>query len=315
MLSRIGNSLFWMGRYLERAEHIARYTKVHYVSSLDAPLAQSKEFALSSILNMVGSSQSYLQQHEGLTEDEVLYFVTLNENNPSSVLANVGLIRENARGTRDCISMELWEAINRFYHTVNNYSAEKLNHEGVFNFSQMVEENSSVIKGYIANTLIRNEEWMLISLGLHLERAIQVTKIILTKLKDIETLEAAKRGGPVENYQWTMLLKSAESFDMYKRYFKTNPFRKNALDFLLFNPNFPKSVAFNLNIVQRNIHDIAFQDEKGKGSINFKIGKIATQYQFITVEEIEENTVEFLNKTIDKIYNLARLLEEKYLSF
>jgi len=315
MLSRIGNSLFWMGRYLERAEHIARYTKVHYVSSLDAPLAQSKEFALKSILNFVGSYNDYCQKYQQLTEDEVLYFVTLDENNPYSVLANVGLIRENARGTRDCISMELWEAINRFYHTINNYSAAKLNQEGIFNFSQLVEVNSSVIKGYIANTLIRNEEWMLISLGVHLERAVQVAKIILTKLTDIENLNEAKRGGPVENYQWTMLLKSAESFDMYKRYFKSNPFRKNTLDFLLFNPTFPKSLAFNLNVVQKNIQDIAFQEEKGKGSINFKIGKIATQYQFLTVEEVEESPIEFLSKTIDKIYNLARLLEEKYLSF
>jgi len=315
MLSRIGNSLFWMGRYIERAEHMARYTKVHYVSSLDAPLAQSREFVLDSILNMVGSCDDYHRHYPQLTDDDVLYFITLDENNPYSILANIGMIRENARGTRDCISSELWEAVNRFYHNMNSYNANKLNQKGIFEFSREVEDNSSVLKGYIANTLIRNEVWMLISLGIHLERAVQVGKIILTKLKDVEKIDPAKRGGPVENYQWTMLLKSAESFDMYKRYYRTNPFRKNTLEFLLFNPAFPKSIAFNLNVVLKNIHDISFQEEKGKGSIHFKIGKLASQFEFLTVEEIEENTIEYLSKTIDKIYNLTRLLEVKYLAY
>ncbi|CAA9218134.1 MAG: hypothetical protein AVDCRST_MAG95-410 [uncultured Adhaeribacter sp.] len=315
MLSRIGNSLFWMGRYIERAEHVARYTKVHYVSSLDAPLAHHKENALASILDMVGVQTEYYQNYPQLTDDDVLYFVALCECNPYSILANIGLIRENARGTRDCVSTEVWEAINRFYHSMNSYDAAKLRQKGVFNFSREVEENSSVIKGYIANTLIRNEVWMLISLGIHLERAIQIIKIILTKLHDIEKIEPAKQGGPVENYQWTMLLKSAESFDMYKRYYKTNSSRRKTLEFLLFNPDFPKSLAYNLINIQKTIQHIAFQEEQGKGSINFKIGKITTQLQFLTIEEVEENTIEFLNKTLDKIYSLAQVLEQKYLIY
>jgi uncharacterized alpha-E superfamily protein len=304
-----------MGRYIERAEHVARYTKVHYVSSLDAPLAHNKESALASILEMVGVQADYNQNYAQLTDDDVLYFVALAESNPFSILANISWIRENARGTRDCISMEVWEAINRFYHGMNSYNAVKLRQKGVFHFSREVEENSSVIKGYIANTLIRNEVWMLISLGIHLERAIQIIKIIVTKLHDIEKIEPAKRGGPVENYQWTMLLKSAESFDMYKRYYKTNSSRRKTLEFLLFNPDFPKSLAYNLNNIQNNIQKIAFQDEQGKGSINFKIGKLATQLQFLTIEEVEENAIEYLNKTLDKIYSLAQVLEQKYLIY
>ena len=189
MLSRIGNSLFWMGRYLERAEHIARYTKVHYVSSLDAPLALEKDLMLESVLNMAGVKALYYQKYPHLTDDDVLHFITLDESNAASILANINWIRENARGTRDCISMEVWEAINRFYHAMNNYNLEKLHQRGVFKFSREVEENSSVIKGYIANTLIRNEVWMLISLGIHLERAIQIINILLTKLQDIEKLD------------------------------------------------------------------------------------------------------------------------------
>jgi uncharacterized alpha-E superfamily protein len=198
---------------------------------------------------------------------------------------------------------------------MNSYNLEKLHQKGIFQFSREVEENSYVIKGYISNTLIRNEVWMLISLGIHLERAIQIIKILLTKIQDVEKLDPTHQMDPAANYQWTMLLKSAESFDMYKRYYKMNPSRKSALEFLLFNPNFPKSVAYNLNNMQQNVKHIAFQEDKGKNSIDFKMGKIATQFEFLTIEEAEENPGEFLNKTLNRINNVASLLEEKYLTF
>ncbi len=315
MLSRIGNSLFWLGRYIERAEHLARYTKVQYVSSLDAPLAQSREFVLESILTMAGVTGYYYSTHLQLTDEEVLYFVTLEESNPFSILSNIGYIRENARGARDCISLELWETINTFYHSMNGYTRTRLQGEGIYKFSQKVEENSSVLKGFIDNTLIRNEVWMLISLGIHMERAIQVARILITKVKDIEKIEPAKLGGPVENYQWTTLLKSAESFDMSKRHYKANPNRRNSLEFLIFNPIFPKSIAYNLGIVQQSIEHIAFHEQKGKGSIDFAAGKLASQFQFLTIEEVEDGITEFLEETLNKINYIAKILEEKYLIF
>ncbi|PSR53086.1 alpha-E domain-containing protein [Adhaeribacter arboris] len=315
MLSRIGNSLFWMGRYIERAEHVARYTKVHYVSSLDAPLALNKENTLESILDLMGQQADYYQKYGQLTDDDVLCFITIDDNNPSSIVSTVNLIRENARGTRDSISMEIWEAINRFYHSINKYDATRFQQKGIFSFSREVEENSSVIKGLIANTLIRDEVWMLISLGINLERAVQICKMILTTLYDVEKIDPAKRGGPAENYQWTMLLKSAQAFDMYKRYYKTNTWRRNILDFLLFNATFPKSLAYNLSYIQKNVQSIAFQEAKGKDSITFKVGKSAAQLQFMTIEEVEDDTIGFLNKALDKLYKLGRLLEEKYLVY
>ena len=313
MLSRIGNSLFWMGRYIERSEHLARYTKVQYASSMDSPLAASKEIVLESILNMGGMYQNYLRKYPELTEEEVLHYVTIEEDNAFSVLSYIGYMRENARGARDRISSELWESINVFYHDINNYSAARLQNEGIQRFSRKIEENSSVIKGCIDNTLIRNEVWILISLGIHLERAIQVALIMLNKVYDIAKLESASLGGPIESYQWAIMLKSAESFDMFKRYYEKKESSHSELDFLLFNKTFPKSLAYNLQEVQQNIQDIAFPDQKGSESIEFKAGKIASQFQFLTIEEVETSIPAFLNKTVASLNSLASLLDQKYL--
>ena len=314
MLSRIGNSLFWMGRYIERAEHIARFAKVQYISSLDAPLAQSRDMALESILNMSGVQQSYTQLHPELTDDAVLYYVTLHDKNPFSIAANISYIRENARGARDSISTELWEATNRFYHNINNYTAAKFHNEGIFSFSQKIVENSAILKGFIDNTLVRNEGWFLIALGVHIERAAQVANILLTKLNDIEKIDRFEVGSPVENYHWTMLLKCAESFDMYKREYN-KPDRKHILEFLIFNPSFPKSITYNLMHIQQRINDIDFQCKgKEKDSLNFLAGKLATQFQFQTIEEVEGSINDFLKNALAKIYYLAAQLEKKYLT-
>jgi uncharacterized alpha-E superfamily protein len=304
-----------MGRYIERSEHLARYTKVQYASSMDSPLAPSKEFVLESILNMGGMYQHYFNTYPELTEEEVIQYVTIEDTNSFSVQANIGFMRENARGARDRISLELWEAINVFYHDINNYSAARLQNEGLYRFSRKVEENSSIIKGCIDNTLIRNEAWILLSLGIHLERAIQVTLIMLNKVYDIAKLDATQVGGPAESYQWAIMLKSAESFDMYKRYHVKKNCRYNELEFLLFNKAFPKSLAYNLQQIQDNIRHIAFHDQKGSESIEFKAGKIAAHFQFLTMAEVEGAIPEFLNKTVADLHQLASLLNQKYLYF
>jgi uncharacterized alpha-E superfamily protein len=156
---------------------------------------------------------------------------------------------------------------------------------------------------------------MLICLGIHMERAIQVARILITKVKDIDKIEPAKLGGPVENYQWTTLLKSAESFDMSKRHYKANPNRRNSLEFLMFNPVFPKSIAHNLDVVHQTIQRIAFHDEKGKGSLDFMAGKLASQFKFLTIEETESQVTQFLSSTLEKINQMASLLVEKHLIY
>ena len=118
MLSRIANSLFWMGRYIERAEHLSRYLKVHYFSALDAPHSQSKTALLESILNMSGLNEAYTKKHKKIHEQELVSFMTLDTANPFSIISNINYGRENARGARDSITTELWESINIYYHSV-----------------------------------------------------------------------------------------------------------------------------------------------------------------------------------------------------
>jgi uncharacterized alpha-E superfamily protein len=304
-----------MGRYIERAEHLARYTKVQYGASVDASLGQKKELVLESMLELAGSRQDYAQVQQQLVDEEVINFISVSESNRYSILSYIGRIRENARGARDSISTELWEAINSFYHKTIGYTETQLQQEGIEAFARKIEENSYVVKGYIENTLLRNEEWRLISLGMHLERAIQVSQILLTKMMDIEKIESARLGGALENYYWSTTLESTESFDMYMRCQKTPPNRHNVLHFLLFDPDSPKSVVYSLGRVKDCIQHISFQAEEKKGSLAYLAGKLQCRFEYSNIDEIEEIAPEFLQSNLERMYDLAHLLDIKYLNF
>ena len=314
MLSRIANSLFWMGRYLERVEHTARYIKVHYYSELDAPLDSKEEFIFESIMTMIDADLEINGKGES-KEKLLLFSITLDESNPASITSGIGYARENARGARDSISSELWGGINRFYHFINGYSEEDLHKEGIHVLCDRITEHCSIVNGYIDNTLLHNEAWSLIRLGIHVERAFQITRILYSKVKDIQSLQKQYLSKSMESYECVTMLKSAEAFDMSKIYYRGVPNIREALEFLILNRNFPKSISYNLRHIHHAVEKIATSKQHVAGSIEFKVGKLFNTYEYLTIEDIEKRDIpEFLNETLLDLFEIAQGLEEKYLS-
>lgn len=308
MLARIANTLYWMGRYLERTEHLARYLRVQYFTTQDAPMSQNRDFVLNSIVNMAGIPW---EENSTLEEAEVLYKVALDPNNPMSILSTITFARENARGMRNVISTELWEVINKYYHYVNNYPVEYFKTQGLYDFTVTAGEHCSVIRGYVDSTLTHNDVWALIRLGVHLERTAQIARIISCKLYDIFTLTNGKQDMPVENYQYTVLLKLLESFDMNRHHYKAAPDREKALEFLILNGDFPRSLAFNLRQIQYFLRKLEIKD-RSRDSVGFKVGRMCSQYQYLMFSEIDEKVGEFVSETLNKVYEIHEALEKDY---
>lgn len=301
-----------MGRYIERVEHFARYSKVIYFSSLDAPILKSynRNFVTESILYMAG-----IFDMDSMSERDVLYKVGLDSLNANSIISNVTMARENARGARSAISTGLWESINQYYHLVKNYPEETYLTTGFYDFTQMILDQTSIVRGKIYGTLLHEGEWAIILIGMYIERVVQVTRIINSKLNDVYKIEQAGYSVTELSFEWTTLLKCVEAFDMNRKFYATIPDRNQVLEFLLLNQSCPRSISNSLTGIMRYEEKIRLNDKFDTSSLGFKIGKLQQQYQYLTIDDFKDDVYGLLNTTLAKILEVGSEFEKKYLSF
>jgi len=309
MLARVANNLFWMGRYLERTEHIARFINVNYFSSLDAPneISQSKQFVLKSILYMV--NDEVVDTDEEHNEKEVLFDVGLNSKNDYSIISCFKYARENASSSRDLLSIELFEGINKLYHYIKNYPVDIFINKGLDEFTSNVIKGIVALRGKIRETLIHDEVFAIVSLGINLERASQVIRITNTKYIDAKSSESEMYNDFNSSHEWTTLLKCIQSFDMMKRYYKKTPTSVDTLNFLILNQQCPRSIISCLNNASKDIRTLSLNSNTGS---EFLINKIRYEYRYTTIEEIEDRFADFIEEIINKITSITTSIEKDF---
>ncbi|PKB00318.1 putative alpha-E superfamily protein [Flavobacteriaceae bacterium MAR_2009_75] len=315
MLARVANNLFWMGRYIERSEHVARYLNVNYFSSLDAPhqLSQSRQFVLRSMLYMVGLADG--DESEELDEAKVLYKIGMDPQSEFSILNNVKYARENANSARDLISTELYEAINKFYHFVVNYDSNIYMKNGLHDFTTNITEMSAILRGKMRGTLLHDEIYAIIMMGVNIERATQITRIINAKHHDALKAQGSYGDKFSNSYEWTTLLKCAESYDMMRRFYKKTPNSISTLEFLILNPNCPRSVMNSLNQVYKHIRVLDPSKKYNKNSTAFLVGRVRAEYQFKYIKEIEEDIQYFIESILNSLSEISEKMENEFFNY
>ncbi len=316
MLARVANNLFWMGRYIERAEHVARYLQVNYFSSLDAShnFSHSKQFVLNSLQFMVGDPN---KEKKVLDVEEVLYNIGLDEEKPYSLLQCIKQARLNASSARDLISTELYETINNLYHFVVNYSSDHFIKSGLYDFTSTLIDFTTIIKAKINSTLIYDEVYTMISLGIELDNATQVIRIINAKYNDIVFLNNYEQTGAINpsKEEWSTLLKCLKSYDMMNRYLKRNPRNIDILDFLILNPICPNSVINSLDKISKLFKTLSIEEHNDRSSINFHIDKVYNKYKYMSVDRIEKGFQEFIDTIFNELVFISKQLETKYFNY
>lgn len=315
MLARVANNLFWMGRYIERSEHIARYLNVNYFSSLDAPnaLSQDRQFVLRSMRFMVGEPVEGKDQE--LNEEEVLFRIGLDPDFPSSILNNVKRARENANSARDLISTELYEAINKFYHFVLNYDSTTFVKSGLHDFTMNVAEMTAILRGKIRGTLLHDSVYAIIMMGVNIERATQIIRIINTKYHDALSAQGSYGDKFSHSFEWTTLLKCAESYDMMRRYYKKTPNSISTLEFLILNPNCPRSIMNSLNQVYNHVKILDPSRAYNKNTTAFLVGKVRAEYEYKYIEEIEKDIQAFIENILESLGAISEKMEKEFFNY
>ena len=310
MLSRVAENLYWMGRYLERVEHLARYINVEYFSSLDVVNSRQHELAIISIADMIGLPKPDMKAD--INEEEILVASALDENNPVSIISALFSARENARSVRESISSELWESINNFYHFVSTYPVDTYKTRGLSDFTNHVIQHCSIVRGRVQNTLMHDVGWLFIQLGIQVESASQIVRIMISKIASIEEVNRMKLGRYIQEHQWEVLLDCLEAMDMCKKYYTTLPNRTRTIEFLLFNPDFPRSVHSRLGLILRYLQRINKTGSKYDRSIDFRVGKLISPYQYLEVHEIDDNLPAFLEELLSRIYQISDFIVDEF---
>jgi uncharacterized alpha-E superfamily protein len=314
MLARVANNLFWMGRYIERSEHLARFLNVNYFASLDAPdeLSRSRQFVLRSIMYM--SANEIIDADVELDEEEVLFNIGLNTEKSYSILNAFINAHNNAKSSRDLISTELFECINRINHSIKGYPVNKFVKSGLYDFTTLVIQSSSDIRSKIQSTLLHDEKYAVIMLGVYLERAIQLSRIINSKLSDAAAARELHEDSTDGTYQWATLLKCVSTYDMMRQFYKKTPTRISTLEFIILNDKCPRSIKKTLSEIYKYINIISDSKYMKNDSASFLIGKLKTEFEYKLIEDIDKNLEEFIGELIQKLIFIAEKLQENYFS-
>ena len=267
MLSRVADSLFWMSRYIERADNLARILDVNVQILLD--FAQLDDAHIKEhwdpILRSVGRLEQFEEQYDHANSHTVTEFLTFSRDNPESVVSCLCSARENARMIRDQISSELWEAINEMYIFLRSASAMQVWEQGAYAFYSRIMRESYLVQGLMAATFPQDVRNNFFVLGRFLERAFKVTQILDTKYH-ILLPQVSDVGGAVDTVQWGAVLKSCSAYEAFHQRYVTQPEPRKIIEMLVLSDNFPRSVRFCVTKVRDILESIA-QNSESEGPV------------------------------------------------
>ena len=252
MLSRTAESVYWMSRYLERAANVARVVGVNLNLEIDlSGLAEEQWFPM---VQVGGDEAAFAERYGAPTRSNVLEFLTIDRTNPNSIASCVAAARENARTVREIISSEVWQEINEFYLDVTAPEARRFALHDAVRFFGSVTRASHVVTGTKSETMEHGEAWNFSRLGRFIERADQTSRILDVKYF-LLLPSAGDVGKPVDDLQWSALLRSASGFEAYRRTWGLVS-SESVVAFLLLDRAFPRSVGYCVTQAEVSLHAV-----------------------------------------------------------
>lgn len=293
MLSRVADHLYWMSRYLERAQHTARLLDVTLDLVPDrTPLAVTQAWErLFSSLHLQPPAALPLKGRP------VTQLLALDAKYDSSISHHVALARDNARQVREMISTEMWEQINRLYLDLQQASMERIWAEP-HQFFQSVKQGAHLFQGITDSTMVRGEGWHFIQLGQFIERAGNVAALLSAHLTVEETGPSALHASDLY-VEWLGLLRSCTAFEAFCKVYSADLQFEQIAEFLLLNDSFPFSVNFAASAMRSAIEGIAdTTDTRKHNAILRRIGRLKATLDY---EQIGDLLAADLGRTLDAI--------------
>jgi len=306
MLSRTASELYWLSRYLERAENTARMLDVAWNLSM-IPFSITARDEIAATLVISGCMDTYAERYGSVQVHNVLHFFTLDEENPGSIYNCIRFARENAHAVRGRITSEMWESINSTWIELQEMKQMGLLSIGASDFFDWVKNRSHLFRGATYGTIMRNDAFRFLRVGTFIERADNTARILDVKhqISDVSGNTA------VEYYRWNALLRSVGAYEAYREIYSDSITTENVADLLILRAAVPRSLRACMEMLCELLP--AIEGQAGKNAKRLAAVQYA-RLQYGDIHHIFEIGLhEFLTDFLRRINELADTISQEFL--
>ena len=308
MLSRTADHLFWMSRYIERAENLARLLDVTWQMSLVPQSLDAINQSWAAIIALNSLEEAYAKKYSTVNGENVLKFMVSDPDNFASIHSCLRMARENAHAVRGTLTTEMWETLNSTWLEAREKTFDQLFSAGIGEYFEWVKMRSSLSRGTTLGTLLQDEAYHFIRLGTLLERADNTARILDVKY---HVLRPQGDEGATDFYEWGALLRSVSAFEVYRKVYRDVITPERVAELLIFNQDMPRSLQFCMNSVVKNLDLIA---NSNSGETQRQAGMLHAHLRYGRIEDILEHGLhEWLSDFMDRIYLLGNGISKDFL--
>lgn len=316
MLSSTADHIFWMSRYVERAENTARMLSVNHDTAL---MPQSRDAAMhgwAAVLSISELQPDYTSRYGKITPEQVLEYMVLDPLNPSSIYSCLNAARENARAVRGALTTEVWETHNMTWLELHRFTRSGIFERDPGRFFEWVKYRSHLSRGVALGTMLQNEAFHFLRLGTFLERADNTARLLDVKFHALES----NGGGPrpqeprshtQEYYHWVALLRSVSAFEVYRQVYRDVVSPKRIAELLILRNDMPRSLHASMLEVVANLTAVS-NDHSGK--TERRAGRLLAELKYGTIDEILANGLHaFLVQFLERVNDIGAGVSRDFL--
>ena len=308
MLSRVANSIYWMSRNVERAEHLARFIEVTLNFILDQPDSSAEQWE--PLVRATGDEEYFKKHYGSCTSENVVQFLTFDRDYHSSIQASVANARENARTVREAISSEAWEQLNTFYHFVRD-APNTPGFVADANFYTQIVHHSYHFNGIVDATMTRDAGWHFANVGRLLERADKTSRIL-----DVKYFTLLRNVGDInttyDDLLWSAVLRSVSGFEMFRKRYHALTVER-IVEFLILGRRFPRAVRYSIQQILYSLAEVAGPVPADQNEALIKAGQLVARLDATNAETIINGGMhEFVDSLQTSLNGIGKAVHETY---
>ena len=320
MLSRTADHLFWMSRYMERAENTARMLDVNYQTSLLPQSADDAEKGWKGLLGISELTGDYAKRHSEVTPRQVMEYMVVDAQNPSSIRSCLMAARENARAVRGTLTTEVWETQNQTWLEFQRMVGDNNLHRDPSALFEWVKFRSHLSRGVTVGTMLQDEAFHFLRIGSFLERADNTARLLDVKFHAVESeffgsmqsqSQGAAKDVEYDFYHWSAILRSVSGFEVYRKVYRNVIQSDKVAELLILRPDMPRSLAACTQEVEVNLKLVA--NDHSSETLR-RAGRLHADLEYGRIDEILATGLHaYLTQFLDRVNELGAGISRDFL--